>query len=118
MKGCTTTRLDEAIQCVQTLIDNKANINAEDGKEGKTALTIACEKGYLELVSNLLDHEAHIDHRDAKKRTPLFHAIGTKAENYDVVKELLNRGADVNSQSLTGNTPLLLATKKEHTKIV
>ena len=77
VKYCKTSLLDDAIQCVQTLIDNKANINAEDGKEGKTALILACEKGYLELVSNLLDHDALIDHRDQKKRTPLFHAIGT-----------------------------------------
>ena len=35
-----------------------------------------------------------------------------------MVKELLDRGADVNDPTLTGQTPLLLAVKKEHTAIV
>jgi len=46
------------------LIDGGANINSEEASEGKTALIMACEKGYLELVKNLLDHDALIDHKD------------------------------------------------------
>lgn len=44
-----------------------------------------------------------------------MYAIGTEAENTDVVELLLDRGADVNEPTLTGLTPLLLATKKGHT---
>lgn len=47
-----------------------------------------------------------------------MYAIGTKAENIDVVKTLLEWGADVNEHTLTGMTPLLLAAKKGHTQIV
>lgn len=46
---------------------------------------MACEKGYLELVKTLLDHGALMDMHDQKKKTPLMYAIGTKAENLDVV---------------------------------
>lgn len=79
VKGCTTAMLDYSIQCVEMLIDAGANINSEEANEGKTALMMACEKGYLELVSNLLDHEALIDHKDQRKRTPLMYAIGAVA---------------------------------------
>lgn len=79
---------------------------------------MACEKGYLELVSTLLEHGALIDHKDQRKKTPLMYAIGTKAENNDVVKTLLESGADVNEHTLTGMTPLLLAVKKGHSQIV
>jgi len=96
------------------LINAGANINSEEASEGKTALMMACEKGYLELVSTLLEHGALIDHKDQRKKTPLMYAIGTKAENKDVVKTLLESGADVNEHTLTGMTPLLLATKKGH----
>ena len=41
-----------------------ANINSEEPSHGKTALMMACEKGYMELVQTLLDHEALIDHKD------------------------------------------------------
>mmetsp|Transcript_6329 Transcript_6329/g.7510 ORF Transcript_6329/g.7510 Transcript_6329/m.7510 type:complete len:164 (-) Transcript_6329:4027-4518(-) len=47
-----------------------------------------------------------------------MYAIGATAQNLDVVNELLDRGADVNEPTLMGLTPLLLATKKEHTSIV
>jgi len=47
-----------------------------------------------------------------------MYAIGTVAQNLDVVNELLDRGADVNDSTLTGLTPLLLATRKEHSSIV
>ena len=70
------------------------------------------------MVSNLLDYDAIVDLKDQKQQTPLFHAIGAKAQNYDVVKELIKRGANINSTSLTGMTPLLLATKNNHTRIV
>lgn len=64
VKGCTTATLENAIDCVTQLIDCGANINSEEASEGKTALIMACEKGYLELVKNLLDHDALIDHKD------------------------------------------------------
>ncbi len=47
-----------------------------------------------------------------------MYAIGASAQNKDVVIELLNREANVNEATLTGLTPLLLATKKEHTELV
>ena len=47
-----------------------------------------------------------------------MYAIGAVAQNLDVVNELLDRGADVNEPTLTGLTPLLLATRKEHSGIV
>ena len=47
-----------------------------------------------------------------------MYAIGASAQNKDVVIELLNREANVNEATLTGLTPLLLATKREHTELV
>ena len=47
-----------------------------------------------------------------------MYAIGAMAQNKDVVAELLNWGANVNEATLTGLTPLLLATKKKHTQVV
>ena len=79
---------------------------------------MACEKGYLELVQTLLNLEAMIDHKDQKKKTPLMYAIQAKAQNLDVVGELLQRNADVNAQTVTGLTALLLAAFKKHAGII
>lgn len=79
VKGCTTPKLEYSIQCCQLLIEAGANINSEEANEGKTALMMSCEKGYLELVKNLLDNEALIDHKDQQKRTSLMYAINANA---------------------------------------
>lgn len=64
VKGCTTQKLEYSIQCTQLLIEAGANINSEEPNEGKTALMMSCEKGYLELVKKLLDNQALINHKD------------------------------------------------------
>ena len=50
--------------------------------------------------------------------TPLMYAIRAKAQNLDVVRELLARNADVNEQTVTGLTALLLAAYKKHAGII
>lgn len=60
VRGCKTATLPEAIQCVEMLIDHNANINSEI--DGKAALMMACEKGYIELVTTLMDHGALVNH--------------------------------------------------------
>ena len=117
VKGCKTASLQEAIECVDLLIQWNANINSEV-EGGKTALMMACEKGYLELVTTLIDHGALVTLKDTKKRTPLMYAIGAQAQNGDVIQELINRNANVNEQTMTGTTPLLLATQKGYASIV
>jgi ankyrin repeat protein len=75
VKGCNTRRLEDSLSCVDELIRASANVNAEEAEEGRTALMFACEKGYLEIVQRLIDSGALINHRDNRKRTPLFYAI-------------------------------------------
>jgi ankyrin repeat protein len=48
------------------LLDSGANIDAEDPNDGRTALMIACEKGYVEIVDHLIEREANILTRDKK----------------------------------------------------
>lgn len=65
VKGCNTSKLSQSIEIVNNLLNAGANINSEEAKEGKTALILACEKGYIELVKFILDQEGVIiDHTD------------------------------------------------------
>jgi len=65
VKGCNTSKLPESIQIVNDLLNAGAKINSEEAKEGKTALILACEKGYIELVKFILDQDGVIiDHTD------------------------------------------------------
>ena len=116
VKGCKTSLLDDCIQTVSHLIDANALINSED--QGRTALMIACEAGYIELVRCLLDHQALVNIQDPNKRTALHYAIEAKAQNIDVVQELIKREVPINDPACDGLTPLLLAAQKGHYQIV
>lgn len=57
---------------------------------------LACRKGYIELVKDILERDDLIDTRDKDGRTALLHAIYQKEQNQDVVRELIAKNADVN----------------------
>lgn len=61
---CSSSNIDEMVLCVNALLSNGANIDAEETSTAKTALMIACEKGYILLIEQLLDMEAQVNHRD------------------------------------------------------
>jgi ankyrin repeat protein len=43
-----------------------------------------------------------------------MYAVGSPAQNQDVVAELIRRKADVNVQTVMGVTPLMLAAQFKH----
>lgn len=55
VKGCSTSKIHDTILCIEGLINAGANVNSEESGEGKTALMLACEKAYIELVQSILD---------------------------------------------------------------
>lgn len=57
-------------------------------------LIIACRTGIIERIEKLLDDGANINGPNESGQTPLIKAVQT--QNGDVVKYLLDRGADVN----------------------
>ena len=75
---------------------------------------IACEKGYIEIIEQLIDQEAQVNLRDGKQRTPIFYALEAAGENIDVVLHLIKKGAIINISSIEGWTPLLKATQKQY----
>jgi len=53
---------------VRCLIEHGADVNSED-EDNWTALLFAAKEGHDEIVSELLDHGAHVDHRDMVRQT-------------------------------------------------
>jgi ankyrin repeat protein len=119
VKGCNTERIHNTLQCIDYLIRYGAQVDSEAQQDGgKTALMIACRKGYIELVKEILEKEVILDTKDKDGRTALFHAIYPKVENIDVVRELLSRKCDVNIQEVKGLTPILVAAQNKHSTVV
>ncbi len=113
-----------------------ADIN-QPGPDGRRPLHVAVEKGRLIVTELLLEHGANIEGKDGNGNTPLhtavmsgrtqvaelllnqgamFHSdqlLADSARNNitdrDVIKFLLQKGADINHISAQGITPLLEA---------
>ncbi len=74
---------------------------------GGTAIHEAVIKGNEKLVRMLLDRNADINVRDARKRTPLARAV--EYGQMHIVKLLMEVGVDENTPDEYGETPLLHA---------
>ena len=73
------------------------NLAAGVGKEGKTPLHLAAEKGHASLAEKLLSYDAcDVDARTTKIQTPLHLAV--LQGKRDIVNLLLDYGADVNAE--------------------
>jgi ankyrin repeat protein len=97
------------LAAVQLLIEHGADVST--GYYSETPLMSACKKGYCEIVKLLLDHGADVnvvnarDYNDEDKgKTALHYAAQSNGEN--VIKDLLECGAHVNSKAKNGKTAL------------
>lgn len=78
---------------------------------GRTALHVAAQLGYNEIVKLLISKGALVDARSKWRYTPLHFAA--EAPRPDVVVTLLDAGADVHAVTRDGLTPLHNAAAKE-----
>lgn len=60
----------------------------------------ACNVGYIDIVTELLNHNPNIEHRDENGHSALFEAV--YEGNIEIVRLLLSRGAIVNESSSDG----------------
>ncbi|MNR77752.1 Ankyrin repeats (3 copies) [compost metagenome] len=88
---------------------------------GGVGLTPACEKGHLDIVRELLLHtEINVNHTNFVGWTPLLEAIVLNdggATQQEIVRLLLEHGANPHMTDKYGKTPLTLAQEKGYTEI-
>lgn len=95
------------VNSVKYYIENGANPNTQDNN-GHTLLGIACRNNNENMVKALIEEcFANIDEKDAFGNTPLITATYHKRTN--IVKYLLEHGAEVNIQGEGGKTALSIA---------
>ena len=120
---------------IETLIDKKADINQlyglffqsiqssrinilrnilgvgfnpdARGERGETALLIASELGYIDIVKILLERKTDINAVDNEQRTALHVALGGNQQV--IVDFLLSRAPNVNALDFLGRSPLSMA---------
>jgi len=94
------------IDVALTLIEAGANLEIK-GQKGWTALHNAAsggDKGYKEVAEGLIKHHASVDALSETLLTPLHEAAGKSL--VDLVRLLVDAGADVNARDKFSNTPL------------
>ena len=136
--SCATTRLKWAAESgdyyeVKRLIEAGADVNAQS-KAGWTALMLASEKGHIDIVKLLVEEGADVNsvtkfevrstsyggiYKDYEP-TGGYTALMAASEygHTEIVKLLIEGGADINAQDEDSYTALRYAVREGHTEIV
>jgi hypothetical protein len=104
---------------LRCLVAARADVNARDPADGRTALWLAAEGGHAEAVEALARLGGDVDataEPGAFDSTPMWIAA---QEGHTAVVEALGRlGADVNRAAKDGRTPVYMAAQKGHTAAI
>ena len=103
--------------CFNLFKSNKDLIDQKDPQNGKTALIYLIKKKYRNAFSfRIQDFSSQINEPDSRGVTPLMHAV--MENNYDLVLELVQNGADMNAKDNEGATALQRAMSKNYIDII
>ena len=92
----------ENLEIMKILLDEGADINAKND-DGSTLLSFSSAHGRLELIQFLINNGADVNAGSGDK-VPIFRAIYNNDPN--VIKALINAGAEIDRIDSTGETPL------------
>ena len=100
---------------VRMLTGAKVGVN-ERNYAGITPLTVAAEKGNMEIIKLLINNGANVNDRSSYGFTPLIAAAA--AGNNDAIDYLLAHGADTSARDDLGKTAVIYASNINNTKSV
>ena len=116
----------EGIKLIELLIDNGAKLDAIASRSftisgnkclNGTPLHVAARLNYPDIAEALIIRGANINATYMRGKTPLHTAVWSK-NNFEVVKVLIDRGADINAyEKSQGKTPLHRVAYYGHTDI-
>ncbi|MBT8253628.1 MAG: ankyrin repeat domain-containing protein [Bacteroidia bacterium] len=92
------------LELVDLLVRNGADVDQQDGRHRATAMMFASLNGHTEVVRYLIDHGALLNVRSNRGESALF--IAVSAQQYEVVKLLLDQGANKHRPNIYGTTCL------------
>lgn len=88
--------------------DPELSVTVTDPEKNQEWLLLACHRGDLKSTEKLIEAKVDLNIQDSKTgKTPLHEAVIEGHKN--VVRALMDAGADVNIQDKNGNTPLHIA---------
>jgi uncharacterized protein len=104
------------VAVVEFLLEKGADINARDS-DGQSALMYASKRSFNDTAALLINHGADVNVQSRKKEiSPLV--LAAVAGNVELVRMLLEHGADPNLTDIFGRSAKELAAKKGNTAVV
>ena len=100
---------------VRTLMYANVNVN-EKNYAGITPLTIAAEKGNMNIIKMLMEDGAMVNDKSSYGVTPIISAAA--AGNTEVVEYLVAQGADVTAKDDWGKTALIYAANIDNPQLI
>lgn len=88
--------------CVNALVEGGADVNIKDNYN-QTPLHIAARYNELDFVEMFVRNGAHVNEKDMFGSTPL-HYLSRYFANIEIIKLLIDYGADVNIKNSKGKT--------------
>lgn len=96
------------LEAVKELLDNGADIEKKD-RDGSTPLMLASYYGNIDIVELLLSKGANCNSKNIKLNKTALHGA-VERENFEIVKLLIDHGAQVNVRGMSNFTPLHVIT--------
>jgi hypothetical protein len=93
---------------VKAVLDGRPRVDLRNA-QGETALMLAALNGRLEVVRQLLERGAEVNHGGW---TPLIYAASRN--QVEVARLLVKQGAQVNAQATNGTSALMMAVREGH----
>ncbi|WP_039459275.1 ankyrin repeat domain-containing protein [Candidatus Jidaibacter acanthamoebae] len=93
---------------VKALLSDGVDINFRRDYERDTALTLAVEGGYLEMVELLIEYGANVNLQNHDLNTPIILALGKR--RFELMKYLTEKGANLDLLNVNSHTLLMIAT--------
>lgn len=107
-KSISTIIEEGSLDELKSFIKNAGDVNEKYDEWSLLHYAIDnCENNYFKVIEFLIDNGADINsHESYFKETPLHRICARTNPKIDVVKLLLDRGAKVNVENISGKTPV------------
>ncbi|XP_071149224.1 26S proteasome non-ATPase regulatory subunit 10-like [Mytilus edulis] len=101
---------------IKRCLEGGSNFNYQDHLSGDTALHIAVNHGYTEIVKLLIDGGINLNIKKLDGETALHYAVLQR--NLEITVLLIDAGIDLNARNEFDNTALHIAVDHRNTEIV